>query len=89
MEKELHEFYPHYNYVRIHGSMLNLPPVTFWQQWALGNIHRKVIDEKKRQVKFSLKIPKQQIGKVQPAGNENQREVLSLNFLGSTPEKFK
>lgn len=89
LEKELHGFYPHYNHVRIHGSMLNLPPVTFWQQWALGNIHRKVIDEKKRQVKFSLKIPRQHIGKVKPAGNENQREVLSLNFLGSTPEKFK
>jgi transposase InsO family protein len=85
LEKELHGFYPHYNSVRIHGSMLRLPPTTFWQQWELGNVHRKVIDEEKRQVQFSLKVPRQQIQKVQTAGNENRREVLSLIFLGSMP----
>jgi len=89
LEAELHQFYPHYNFVRIHGSTLKLPPVTFWQQWRLGNIDRKVIDEKKRKVKFALKIPRQHIAKVKPAGNASQREVLSLDFLGSMPQKSK
>lgn len=89
LQQALQLFYPHYNFVRIHGSTLKLPPVTFWQQWHLGNIHRQVLDEKKRKVKFNLKIPRQHMVKVKPAGNESPREVLSLNFLGSMPEKFK
>jgi transposase InsO family protein len=89
LEVELQQFYPHYNFVRIHGSTLKLPPVTFWQQWNLGNIDRNVIDKKKRKVKFALKTPRQHIVKVKHAGNANHREVLSLDFLGSMPEKSK
>jgi len=53
------------------------PPVTFWKQWGLGNIERTVIDQANRKVKFNLKEPRWKTGKVQPAGNESQREVLS------------
>ncbi len=89
LEEELHLFYPHYNFVRIHGSTLKLPPITFWRQWDLGNIHRKVVDKKKRKVQFNLKIPRQHIVKIESAGNVNQREVCSLNFLGLDAPKIQ
>jgi len=85
----LKQFYDFYNFERIHGSTVKLPPVTFWKQWDLNHIHRQVLDEKQRKVKFSLKIEKQRVQKVQlylrepsVSGNRIQREVLSLNFLG-------
>lgn len=78
----LERFYLYYNYERIHGSTLKLPPVTFWQQWNLGNIQRQVISEKERKVRFRLKVPRQEITKTQPTGNGNQREVSSLNLRG-------
>lgn len=61
MEDMLDVFYVHYNQHRIHGSTLNLPPQLFWNQWKAGNIERTVIDEKKRKVKFRLKIGRQNI----------------------------
>jgi len=76
----LEDFYKFYNFERIHGSTLNLPPATFWQQWKVGNIERVLLDEKKRKVKFTLKIQRQQICLVKPAGNENQREVFVAEF---------
>jgi len=86
LENSLKEFYDFYNFERIHGSTLQLPPITFWHQWELGNVHRQIIDEKKRKVKFSLNIQKQLVQKIQLSGNRNQREVLSLNFEGlNTP----
>ena len=89
LEKELKEFYHFYNYQRIHGSLLKLPPFTFWHQWNLGNIHRKVLDEKARKVKFQLNIERQRITICEPVGNASQREVLSLIFEGSNPDKIK
>ncbi|GIV32189.1 MAG: hypothetical protein KatS3mg030_491 [Saprospiraceae bacterium] len=65
-----------YNYQRVHSGCVMLPPVTFWKLWDLGNIERTVIDQAKRKVKFKLKEPRWKTGKVQPAGNESQREVL-------------
>ena len=82
LENSLKEFYNFYNLERIHGSTLQLPPITFWYQWESGNIHREVIDVKKRKVKFSLNIAKQLVQKVKLSDNKNQREVLSLNFDG-------
>lgn len=88
----LKDFYLFYNFKRIHGSTLKIPPVTFWKQWDIGNINREVKDAKKRKVHFSLKKGRQYIQVVLPqyidapsakqaAGNKSQREVLSLNFL--------
>lgn len=85
----LDRFYQHYNYERIHGSTCNLPPMTFWTQWKAGNVERVFISEKERKVRFLLKVPRQQIQQVRPAGNESPREVLSLIFEGSIPEKIK
>ncbi len=89
LEAELKEFYRFYNFERIHGSTLKLPPMTFWQQWNLGKINRTILDEKTRKVKFTLKGSRQHIKLVEPAGNGNPREVLSLIFEGSMPEKNK
>ena len=85
LEHSLKEFYDFYNFERIHGSTLQLPPITFWYQWELGNVHREIIDAKKRKVKFSLSIEKQLVHKIKLSGNRNQREVLSLNFEGVNP----
>jgi len=76
----LERFYRNYNYERIHGSTLNLPPMTFWEQWQSGNIERQVLSEKERKVRFLLKVPRQHIVKAQPTGNGSHREVSSLNF---------
>lgn len=89
LENSLKEFYDFYNFERIHSSTLKLPPVTFWKQWTLDHVDRQVLDEKRRKVKFSLKVEKQVIQKIKlylrepsGSGNKSQREVLSLNFLG-------
>jgi len=86
---DLNEFYRFYNYGRIHNSVCRLPPALFWQQWNKGNIERIVLDPKKRKVKLRLKVGRQLLRKFKPAGNENPREVLSVIFEGSTPDKIK
>ena len=78
----LKSFYLNYNYERVHGSTLNLPPMTFWHLWNQNKIIRTVISEKERKVHFALTLPRQDIAKVRPAGNESQREVSSLNLRG-------
>lgn len=95
LEAELKVFYQFYNFERIHGSTVKLPPITFWQQWQQQNIEREVVDKKTRKVRFKLKVKRQTIPKVQPAdlvarpaGNVNWREVLSLVFEGSMPDKI-
>lgn len=87
--EDLNEFYLFYNYHRIHNSICKLPPALFWQQWNQDNIERILLDEKKRKVSFKLKVARQLLSKFEPAGNENQREVLSVIFEGSTPDKIK
>lgn len=89
LEAELDKFYRFYNYRRIHGSTLLLPPVTFWHQWNLGHVEREVLEQSKRKVRFRLVAKRQHIEKVRPAGNASPREVLSLIFEGSTPDKIK
>ena len=73
LEEYLTIFYEKYNNQRLHGSIANLPPTVFWEQWNLGNIQRTVYDNKK--VKFKLLIPYNQI-----SGNVNLREVHRLNY---------
>jgi len=86
----LENFYQFYNYDRIHGSTVKLPPMTFWKQWKLGNIDRKVLDEKGRKVRFLLTVPRQEIRKIQPTDNGSQREVSSLGLVGfDTPSNPK
>ena len=63
--------------------------MTFWHQWNLGKVNRTVLDEKNRKVKFTLNSSRQHIKLVEPAGNGNPREVLSLIFEGSTPDEIK
>ena len=89
LENWLIEFYSFYNYRRIHGSICLLPPMTFWEQWNLGNVDRIMIDEKKRKVKFRLTKAKQKIEKTWPSGKVNLREVSSLKFGGSMPPNLK
>ncbi len=78
LRKWLEIFYGFYNYARIHGSTVKLPPMTFWYQWAVGNIDRKVLDEKDRKVRFLLKVPRQDIKKISPADNGRLEVVSSL-----------
>lgn len=82
LHRYLEVFYDFYNYQRIHGSTLKLPPMTFWQQWLLGNIERTILDEKARKVRFALKLPRQEVCLVKPADNGSQREVSSLDLVG-------
>lgn len=78
----LETFYDFYNYRRIHGSTLKLPPMTFWRQWQQGNIERKVLDEKARKVRFYLKLARQEVLKAEAADNGSHREVSSLDLEG-------
>lgn len=66
LEKELGIFYEHYNTKRVHGSTAKLPPNLFWEQWKKGNIERIVLCEKKRKVRFKLKVSRQEIGMATP-----------------------
>lgn len=80
LRQELQEFYPFYNYQRIHASTLQLPPMTFWELWNQQHIQRIVLDEKQRKVKFKLNIPRQKIKLVEPSDNENPR-LLSAHAM--------
>lgn len=73
LEHHLTIFYEKYNNTRLHGSIANLPPRIFWDNWNLGNIDRIVLNNKK--VKFILTIPYYQI-----SGNEILREASRLNY---------
>jgi len=69
LEQTLILFYEKYNNHRLHGSVLNLPPMLFWECWSM-NLVETAIDEKKREMKHHLKIPYHQL-----SGNMSQREV--------------
>lgn len=58
LENRLIAFYSNYNNHRSHSSLCGLTPKLFNEQWKEGNIKRKVLDEKRKKVKFDLKIPK-------------------------------
>ena len=88
LEQELQRFYVFYNYRRIHGSTCGIPPMLFWQQWTQGNIERHVKADNIRKATFRLTVGRQYLQRFEPAGNENSREVLSLIFEGSIPDKI-
>ena len=56
LDMHLHLFYDRYNNRRLHGSIANLPPNIFNEQWSQGNILR-CVDIKNKRVKFKLMIP--------------------------------
>lgn len=56
LETNLDQFYEYYNERRIHSSIANLSPATFWKCWNNNWIERTV-DTKKRKTKFKLLIP--------------------------------
>jgi len=68
VESHLILFYEKYNNTRLHGSLANLSPRGFWDQWNKGNITRTVKGKKK--VKFKLTIPYYQL-----SGYGNQKEA--------------
>lgn len=65
------DFRAFYNFERPHGSLVGLPPMTFHEQWNLGNIERIILNEQQRRIKFALKVCKTTIQKARPAGNGN------------------
>jgi len=60
LDVHLHLFYDRYNNRRLHGSIANLPPNVFSNQWHQGNIIR-CVDTVKKKVKFKLIIPYRKI----------------------------
>lgn len=71
-EAHLTTFYHKYNNERLHGSIANLNPRTFWQQWDEGNVERIMLSKNK--ARFKLKIPYHQI-----SDNKSLREASCLN----------
>jgi len=56
LEQTLVLFYEKYNNHRLHSSILNLPPMVFWDCWNKSLVKTE-INEEKRTVKHFLKIP--------------------------------
>jgi len=92
VEAHLSIFCEKYNNTRLHGSLANLPPRVFWEQWLKGNILRTVKEKKK--VKFRLRIPYHKLsGNGIPQGascsnhdaldghNDLQKEVVGADSL--------
>ena len=76
VDMHLHLFYDRYNNRRLHGSIANLPPNIFSEQWHKGNIIR-CIDSENKKVKFKLTIPYRNI---EISGNTNPREASCLDY---------
>lgn len=62
-------FYEKYNNHRLHSSVLNLPPIVFWDCWN-KDLVKTDINEEKRTMKHYLKIPYHKL-----SGNMRLREV--------------
>ena len=60
LEQVLILFYEKYNNERLHSSVCDLPPNIFVECWN-KNLIEQIRDEKKRTIKFKLKIPHNQI----------------------------
>lgn len=73
LEQCLTLFYDKYNNQRLHSATLYLPPMFFWQYWENDFIEAK-IDEKKRKLKFQLKVPYTTL-----SGDLSLREVSCYN----------
>jgi len=53
-------FYEKYNFKRLHSSTAFLPPMVFWKCWQ-EDLIETTINEKRRTVKFKLKVPYPQL----------------------------
>jgi transposase InsO family protein len=71
LNSQLTLFYDRYNNQRIHASIAYLYPMLFWELWDKGMVDRHVNPQKK--VKFTLKIPYQEI-----SGITSLKEVSCL-----------
>jgi putative transposase len=69
LEQTLVLFYEKYNNHRLHSSVLNLPPMVFWDCWE-KNLIKTEINEEKRKIKHYLKIPYHKL-----SGNMSLRAV--------------
>ncbi|MGF7141580.1 DDE-type integrase/transposase/recombinase [Roseimarinus sediminis] len=69
LEQTLVLFYEKYNNHRLHSSVLNLPPMVFWDCWNKKLIKTE-INEEKRTMKHFLKIPYHKL-----SGNMSLRAV--------------
>ena len=69
LEQTLVLFYEKYNNHRLHSSVLNLPPMVFWDCWN-KNFIKTEINEEKRTMKHYLKIPYHKL-----SGNMSLRAV--------------
>jgi len=78
LEQHLTLFYEKYNNERLHGSIANLPPNIYLQQWELGRIII-CVDTIKRTTKPKLNIAYNEIKIL--SGNGIQKEASCLNKL--------
>jgi len=81
LEQTLVLFYEKYNNHRLHSSVLNLPPMVFWDCWN-KKLVRTEINEEKRTMKHFLKIPYHKL-----SGNMNLRAVPCSQ--PKTPDGFE
>ena len=77
MEQNLILFYEFYNNDRVHSSIAYTAPNVFWNLWNKKLINMRV-DRKKRNIKFKLKIPYDEI--YQHTGNNEPKGSFSLDF---------
>lgn len=73
-------FYEKYNYKRLHSSTAFIPPMIFWKCWQDGLIDVK-IDEKRRTIKFKLKIPYPQLSGIMSMSEVPCSQPTTLNGL--------
>lgn len=57
-------FLEFYNYRRLHSSIAKLPPMTFLEQWNMGNIEVLPHPTKVRKARIKLKIPRHLVKRV-------------------------
>ena len=72
-----HFTYEKYNNKRLHSSVADLPPQTFWELHEKDLIE-KTVDEDKRKIKFKLKIPYHEVAK--HTGNNEPEGSSLLDF---------
>ena len=87
LKQNLSVFYFKYNTERIHGSIAYLSPLNFWKLWQLNLIEMKV-NYKKRNMKFKLKIPYQNVKQIM-GKYESEGSSLHSPFVPDEANKLK
>lgn len=85
LEANLTVFYEKYNWVRLHSSVADLPPMNFWDLHEKDLIE-KTVDEKNRKIKFKLKIPYHEVSK-HTGNNEPEGSSLPRSTTEKTNKK--